>query len=228
MLAETVPVLLNSILEFPFKFFIARAITLPLVEKIPLAKKFCPKMLLPVTLPVAEINPVTYSPVVENTATFDVPPIPMATSPPELTTRTLLVPFCMLVASIPVSKLPLPKIYPPAILAVVVILLVEFRADTIFELKLNPAAFKLLPTMFPEDDKVPPVVIFPLALIWVIVVILPPALIRPPVNILAPVILPRVLTIPLVSKLPPVTLPIADNCPDGNTLPPEIFPDALI
>jgi len=60
-------------------------------------------------LPVAEINPVTYSPVVSYTATLLVPPTLMATLPPELTTRTLLVPFCIDVASMPVSKLPLPK-----------------------------------------------------------------------------------------------------------------------
>ena len=63
----------------------------------------------PVMLPLALINPVMYAPVVANTATFDVPPIPMATLPPELTTRTFDVPFCIEVASIPVSKLPLPK-----------------------------------------------------------------------------------------------------------------------
>ena len=62
-----------------------------------------------IALPVTDSNPVTYSPVVANTATFDVPPIPMATLPPELSTLTLLVPFCMLVASMPVSWLPLPK-----------------------------------------------------------------------------------------------------------------------
>ena len=49
--------------------------------------------LSPVILPVALINPVTNSPVVANTATFDVPPTPMATLPPELTTRTFDVPF---------------------------------------------------------------------------------------------------------------------------------------
>ena len=85
------------------------------------------KMLPPVTLPVELINPtvkilppamvpltfdtpVMYCPVVANTATLLVPPIPMDTLPPELTTRTLLVPFCMEVASMPVSWLPLPKI----------------------------------------------------------------------------------------------------------------------
>ena len=88
-----------------------------------------PTMLVPdklpaVILPVALINPVTYSPVVAYTATLPVPPTPMATLPPELTTRTLLVPFCIDVASMPVSKLPLPKIYPPDILAVVTTLLV--------------------------------------------------------------------------------------------------------
>ena len=65
----------------------------------------------PVTLPVAEIKPVTYSPVVANTATFDVPPMPMATLPPELTTVTLLVPLLMLATEVitPVSNAPLPN-----------------------------------------------------------------------------------------------------------------------
>ena len=67
------------------------------------------KILPPVILPVAEINPVTYSPVVAYTATLLVPPTPMATLPPELTTRTFDVPFCIDVASIPVSCDPLPK-----------------------------------------------------------------------------------------------------------------------
>ena len=59
--------------------------------------------LLPVILPLTLNNPVTYSPVVANTATFDVPPIPITTLPPELTTRTFDVPFWILVASMPVS-----------------------------------------------------------------------------------------------------------------------------
>ena len=61
------------------------------------------KTLPPVMLPLALITPVTYSPVVAYTATFDVPPTPMATLPPELTTRILLVPFCIEVESMPVS-----------------------------------------------------------------------------------------------------------------------------
>ena len=54
-------------------------------------------------VPVAEINPVTYSPVAAYTATLLVPPTPMATLPPELITRTFDVPFCIEVASIPLS-----------------------------------------------------------------------------------------------------------------------------
>ena len=41
------------------------------------------------------------------------------------------------------------KILPPVILAVVVILEVEFNALITFELRLNPAAFKLPPVMLP-------------------------------------------------------------------------------
>ena len=58
-------------------------------------------------------------------------------------------------ASIPVSRLPLPKMYPPDILAVVVMLLVEVKSDTTFELKLNPAAFKLPPVMLPVPVTTP-------------------------------------------------------------------------
>ena len=82
----------------------------------------------PVILPVAEINPpvnklplvmlplalstpVTYSPVVANTAMFDVPPTPTETLPPELTTVTLLVPLLMLSTDVitPVNNAPLPR-----------------------------------------------------------------------------------------------------------------------
>ena len=75
------------------------ALAVPPVAKLPpvivAAAEINPpvKTLPPVMLPVALNNPVTYSPVVAYTATFDVPPTPMATLPPELTTRTLLVPF---------------------------------------------------------------------------------------------------------------------------------------
>ncbi len=49
------------------------------------------------------IVPVTATPVVETTTTLLVLAIPTVTLPPELTTRTLLVPLWMLVASMPVS-----------------------------------------------------------------------------------------------------------------------------
>ena len=75
-------------------------------------------MLPPVTLPDALISPVTYSPVVANTATFDVPPTPTVTLPPELTTVTLLVPLLILATLVitPVNNAPLPKMYPPVML----------------------------------------------------------------------------------------------------------------
>ena len=63
-------------------------------------------------LPVAETTPVTYSPVVANTATFDVPPMPTVTLPPELTTVTFDVPKLMFAGLVltPVNKAPLPNI----------------------------------------------------------------------------------------------------------------------
>ena len=65
-----------------------------------------------------------YSPVDANTATLAVPPTPTVTLPPELTTVTLLVPLLIFdeLVLTPVSNAPLPKIYPPLMLAVVVIL----------------------------------------------------------------------------------------------------------
>ena len=62
-----------------------------------------PNRLPPVTLPLALTTPVMYSPVVAKTATLDVPPTLTLTFPPELTTLAFDVPFCMLVASMPVS-----------------------------------------------------------------------------------------------------------------------------
>ena len=41
-------------------------------------------------------------------------------------------------------------------LAVVVMLLVEFNADTTFELRLNPAAFRFPPVMLPVTLCAPP------------------------------------------------------------------------
>ena len=63
-------------------------------------------------LPLALTTPVTYSPVVANTATFAVPPTPTVMLPPELTTVTLLVPLLILATLVitPVSEAPLPKI----------------------------------------------------------------------------------------------------------------------
>ena len=58
------------------------ALTCPAVFKLP-----------PLTLPDAEIKPVTYSPVAAYTATLAVPPTPTATLPPELTIETFDVPL---------------------------------------------------------------------------------------------------------------------------------------
>ena len=75
-------------------------------------------MLPPVTLPadmilpLALMIPVTYSPVVANTATLLVLPMFIVALPPELTIVTLLVPLDMLPGFrvIPVNWLPLPRI----------------------------------------------------------------------------------------------------------------------
>ena len=95
MLADcvTLPNRLFGVVSIP-------ASTNPAVAKLP-----------PVMLPVAETTPVTNSPVVANTATFDVPPTPTVTLPPELTTVTFEVPLLILLDDVetPVSCDPLPK-----------------------------------------------------------------------------------------------------------------------
>ena len=66
----------------------------------------------PVTLPLADTTPVTYSPVVANTATLATPPTPTAMLPPALTTVTFEFPLLMLATLVitPVSNAPLPRI----------------------------------------------------------------------------------------------------------------------
>ena len=204
------------------------------------------------TLPVALINPVTYSPVVANTATFDVPPTPTVTLPPELTTVTFELPlliFATLVIT-PVSRAPLPKIYPPLTLAVVVMFAAETNALTTLPLKLKPVAFKLPPPTLPVTFKLPPPML-PVTVklsrvprlvmfVWAAVVsvpvilvpdklppvMLPTAKINPDATKLAPLTLARVFrlpvatTAPTVFRLPPLTLPAADTIPVANKLPP--------
>ena len=71
-----------------------------------------------VILPDADSNPVTYSPVVANTATLAVPPTPTLILPLAAVTVTLLLPELMLatVVMIPVRLAPLPRIKLPVIL----------------------------------------------------------------------------------------------------------------
>ena len=66
----------------------------------------------PVTLPLALNTPVTYSPVVANTATLLVPPTPTEILPPGLTTVTFELPELILATLVitPVSNAPLPRI----------------------------------------------------------------------------------------------------------------------
>ena len=65
----------------------------------------------------------------------------------------------------------------------------------------------------------------PAAMIVLAVVMLPVALIVPPVSTLPPVIVPATLAVPPVAKLPPVTVPLAVINPPANTFPePEISP----
>ena len=96
---------------------IALPVALSVVEATILAPVILPPdpevVMLPlVILPVTDNNPVMYSPVVANTATFDVPPMPTVTLPPELTTVTFDVPLLMLATLVitPVRLAPLPRI----------------------------------------------------------------------------------------------------------------------
>ena len=64
-----------------------------------------PKILLPLTLPVALILPVTSTPDVLNTAMLPVPPMPTVTFPPELVTFTFDVPLEILLRLMPVTPM---------------------------------------------------------------------------------------------------------------------------
>ena len=66
----------------------------------------------PMMLPVALIIPVTYSPDVANTTTFDVPPTSTVMLPPDVAILIFDVPLLILATEVitPVNKAPLPKI----------------------------------------------------------------------------------------------------------------------
>ena len=100
----------------------------------------------------------------------------------------------------PVAEtLPAVNKLPPDTLALVTILEVELIADTTFELKLNPAAFKLPLVIFPLTDTVVPVCVVALTL-------------APP-KILPPVILPVTDRFPVpVNVATAVVLAYQANC----------------
>ena len=92
---------------------LAALVIAPVADTNPPVNKLPPLTLAALMMfPLALIIPVTYSPVVANTATFDVPPIPTVTLPPELTTVTFEVPLLMLATEVitPLRNAPLPKI----------------------------------------------------------------------------------------------------------------------
>ena len=103
------------------------------------------------------------------------------------------------VMMLPAVILPVPLIDPPdplviklplAILAVVVMLAVEFKAETTLPLKLNPAAFKLPPDTLPvtlNAVNVPTLVMLVCAAVISVPLMFPP------------------------TKLPPVTLPVTET-----------------
>ena len=80
---------------------LAVALIDPLVSKLP-------PMILPLTLS----KPVTYSPDVANTTTFDVPPTSTVMLPPDVAILIFDVPLLILATEVitPVNKAPLPKI----------------------------------------------------------------------------------------------------------------------
>ena len=94
----------------------------------------------------------------------------------------------VLITPVPANTLP------PVILAVVVMLDVEFNALTTFALKLNPAAFKLPEVTLPDTDTNVPVKLGALTMVVA--------------TTLLPVTLPETLTA-APSKLDPVMLPVA-------------------
>ena len=120
-------------------FTLASTFTLPDAEIKPAVI-----MLPPVMLAVAETTPVTCAPVVANTVTLPVPPMPTETLPPELTTLTFDVPLTICVgvpAAIPVNAEPLPMKKLPVTLPV---------ADT------SPAVSTLPPVMLAVTDTTAP------------------------------------------------------------------------
>ena len=90
-----------------------RLATFTMVVNMPLLATALPAVEIfpPMILPVADIKPVTYSPVVANTATLPVPPTPTVMFPPELTTVTFDVPLLILATDVitPVRLAPLPR-----------------------------------------------------------------------------------------------------------------------
>ena len=162
--------------------------------------------------------------------------LPLSTLP--VTLRLARVPTP--VAITPVSCDPLPKKNPPAMLAVVVILAADTKADITLPLRLNPAAFRLplttlpvalsvvavitlAPVMLPPApvvDKLPPEILpvtarlpsVPTEVMLVCAAVINVPAMLTPVK-LPPVMLPNALTIPCVLMLPPVTLPVAITSP---------------
>ena len=220
------------------------AITLPLADTEP-ALMAAPVMILPpVMLPVALTNPgvVTFAPAMSpvtfnalttfelklNPAAFKLPPVtlPLADTEPALTAA--------LVTMLPPVMLPVAEINPGVVTLPLAMFAVTFKLLTTFELRLNPAAFKLPPVTLPEALTIP-VLTLPL-------VTLPVALINPGVVMFEPAISPdtfKLLTTlldklrPAAFKFPPVMLPLADTEPALTAalvmmLPPVILPLALI
>ena len=112
-----------------------------------------------------------------------------------------------------VSKLP------PVMLPAVTFPL-TFRVDNTLPVKLRPAAFKLLPVIFPVAlttpvvNKLPPLMLA-VADTMPAVSKLPPVML-PAVNKLPPMTLAVALTTPVVNKLPPRTFPVAETSPETN------------
>lgn len=158
------------------------------------------KMLPPIILPLAETNPVTYSPVGANTAMLPTPLTDIVTLAAAAEILTLLLPFITFETEviIPVSCDPLPSIKLPVTFPVA---------------EIRPAVNMFPPVTLPVDVINPAVVILP-PIIFAADVIVLVADINPAVNMLLPVMLPSAES-PTVSSIRTLsTNPFAPTLPD--------------
>jgi hypothetical protein len=182
------------------------ALIRPAVNKLP-----------PIILPLAETNPVTYSPVGANTAMLPTPLTDIVTLAAAAEILTLLLPFTTFETEV---ILPLTETTAPS----------KLDPVTVPVALTTPPVIKLPALMFPEADMPPPEPLNVSALPYT----LPVADINPDVNKLPPVILAALVIVlvadinPAVKIFPCIALPVLDINPAVNKLPPIIFAAEVI